>query len=172
MKEIPLTKGAVVIVDDADYEWLSQFNWVLLLTQDGKRYAARGAMRNGRWGSYVLMHRELLGLTTGDGKQADHKNGNGLDNRRENLRIATPQENMRNVRGTASSGIKGAYRQGSRWRAKIAVDGKQIHLGYFDTAEEAGAAYAKAAEQYFGEFHCKEHINANQYPSICHSEAA
>lgn len=86
--------------------------------------------------------------------EIDHINGNPIDNRVCNLRVATHKQNLRNSRRRSdnTSGFKGVYRHGKRWRAKINVDGRQIHLGTFDEKEAGHIAYAKAAAQHFGEF--------------------
>lgn len=84
----------------------------------------------------------------------DHINGNGLDNRRENLRVATPSQNQHNSRKPKNntSGYKGVYKRGNKWCAAIAINYKTIFLGYHDTAELAHEAYCKAAIKYHGEF--------------------
>lgn len=88
--------------------------------------------------------------------QIDHINGNRTDNRIQNLREATNQENSFNKPTSGTSGFKGVYRQNNRWRAKIMLDGKSIHLGYFDSAEEAAEAYNKKAKEIHGEFYYKK----------------
>lgn len=99
-----------------------------------------------------ILNRELL-----DTEFVDHINGDRLDNRRENLRLATKIENGRNSkqREDNQSGFKGVsrYRVGfDKWRARIRVDKKEIHLGVFETKEDAYQAYREAAIKYFGEF--------------------
>lgn len=92
--------------------------------------------------------------------QVDHRNLDRLDNRIENLRVATPQQNVANRRANRSNrlGVKGVgmatmrVRKAQRYRARIRVDNKLIHLGYFSTPELANAAYKSAAEKFFGEF--------------------
>jgi hypothetical protein len=86
----------------------------------------------------------------------DHANGNGLDNARANLRPATHQQNAANSR--VKGRFKGVFpgRRGKRFRAQIRVSGKSIHLGTFDTEEQAFEAYKAAAQRHFGEFACLE----------------
>lgn len=88
--------------------------------------------------------------------EVDHENLSRADNRWKNLREATKSQNQANIRGRAVSGIKGAYIHDIRltrpYRSMIKVDGHKHYLGYFFTAEDAGAAYAAAAVEYFGEF--------------------
>src|SRR5215471_18439256 len=85
--------------------------------------------------------------------EIDHRNKNPADNRIANLRDSSRAQNARNTnRRNRRSGFKGVARHGGKWRARIAVDGKQIELGIFSTAEEAAAAYDDAARLYYGEF--------------------
>lgn len=147
---IPLTKGHFATVDDADYDWLSQWKWYAQTNGRGNNYAARV-----EHGKRVLMHR--LVNATPDGLMTDHVDGNGLNNTRENLRSATALQNMMNRRGNATSKVKGAWfakdQRGSRkWRAAIKLNGRTHYLGYFETASQAGTAYTEAARKYFGEF--------------------
>ena len=89
-----------------------------------------------------------------DDKKVDHKNKNKLDNRKSNLRISNNQQNCCNRSGhkNSYSGLKGAYRDKNRWRSQIMLDGKQIFLGMFDSAEEAHQAYCVASEKYHGDY--------------------
>lgn len=95
---------------------------------------------NGRWPSSLI----------------DHKNGDGTDNRIDNLRESTFTENHANRKhqGQNASGLKGAFfhKRANRWTSRIGVNGKLLHLGMFDTPEDAHAAYVAAAEKHFGEF--------------------
>jgi hypothetical protein len=155
MKEIELTQGKVALVDDEDYEYLSQWNWH---TSKGNTtyYAKRNhyISENPPVQRPKLMHREIFerrGVEL-NGLGVDHISGNGLDNRWENLRPATDRDNARNRRRQAGCISKGVYLwEGRCWRAQIHTD-KQIHLGYYRTREEAEAAYDAAATEYFGEF--------------------
>lgn len=140
-RAIPLTKGKFAIVDAADYEWLMQWRW-----HSCHRYAGRGENIDG----VFLMHREILGAP--DGMSVDHIDGNGLNNTRANLRLATQSQNLCNR--AAKSGYKGVdfQKRNGKWRARIKLNRKEIHIGEFTDAESAARAYDEAAKKYHGEF--------------------
>jgi hypothetical protein len=150
MKEIVISEGNVVLVDDEDYEKALKVQWYICLGY------ARGYARQslGMPVSTLLLHRYILGLAHGDKRVVDHANGNKLDNRKANLRICTQVENQRNKPVTKHnrSGLKGVGRHKGRWRARIRADGREIHIGYFDTVEEAHTAWRSYAEKLHGEF--------------------
>lgn len=110
-------------------------------------------------GKTLLVHRIAWLLSHKEWPKAyvDHINMNATDNRLSNLRECNPAQNLQNRKATRRNkcGFKGVCRntgRGKPWRATIAVNGKQKHVGTFDTPEEAGEAYLKAAKVYFGEF--------------------
>jgi hypothetical protein len=109
-----------------------------------------------RWSgtTFVFLHRHLLGLSYRDGKSVDHANGDGLDNRRSNIRLATSSQNNANRRSRLSvdhrRGV--SLRPSGRWQAQIRVDGAQRFLGNYGTEEEAARAYDAAALEVHGEF--------------------
>lgn len=149
MKKIPLTKGFETIVDDEDFEWLAPKKWRC----NTGGYAVT-TTKVGRVTKNHAMHRMIM--TPPPGFCVDHKNGNRLDNRRSNLRLATKQQNCAN-RGPIArnkTGVKGVYRysETAKWFAAIRVDGKDIKLGFFSDIADAAAAYNEAAIRYFGDF--------------------
>lgn len=154
-REIPLTKGYVAIVDASDYEWLMQWSWYIKTSAGGRQPYAQTYFGGGRKHSVkITMHRMIMGLGIGDLRKCDHRNGDGLDNRRENLRIATVTENNRNSRRRKnnSSGFKGVSRHRNKFDARITIDRQTYNLGRYDTPESAAYAYAEAAKKYFGGF--------------------
>jgi hypothetical protein len=153
--EIKLTQGQVTVIDDIDTD-LAEFKWTAA-AQPGFRAVRMSAGPNR---TMVYLHRVILSRMIGrplsKTEITDHIDGNPLNNRRANLRIATIAENSQN-RGKArtnKSGVKGVsrHRGTGKWRAVIGVNGKQIHLGLFTTPEAAHEAYTAAAEKFHGEF--------------------
>lgn len=151
MKEIPLTRGFVAIVDDADIEWLSQWKWHVV-TSKTTAYARRSYYDELGIKRKISMHHQLMGRPP-VGMVTDHKNGNGLDNRRENLRAATPHQNIVNRRHARRLLPKGVRRAGFlKYEARITIGRKKKYLGSFGSISEAADAYDKAAIELWGEF--------------------
>jgi hypothetical protein len=161
VRQIPLTQGKVALVDDDDYERLSSHKWhaVAVRRKHGPSvfYAARtinGRREDGsRTAHREYMHRVVLGI---DGV-ADHRDGDGLNNQRSNLRPATTSQNGANRRrGSASpsSRFKGVcwHRRCRRWQAGIRVQGQSRYIGFFTDEEEAARAYDRVAREAWGEF--------------------
>lgn len=153
--EIQLTQGKVALIDDADAALVSGNKWHLqVIRQRGyvKTYAARARRpEDGPGVAVILMHRVLTGAR--QGQYVDHKNGDGLDNRRENIRACTPQQNAANAqRQQGSSGYRGVHKCCNKWRARISWQDTMISIGRFTTALEAAHAYDQKAKELFGEF--------------------
>lgn len=149
---VPLTKGFQAIIDAADAPLIAAFTWSTKLGRHTV-YSRRNDQSGGKQVN-VLLHRFLLGAP--EGAQVDHINGDGLDNRRANLRLASHAENLRNRRlnANSASGLKGVYwhKSSGRWAAQIQANGQRKRLGFFDTPEAAHAAYCAAAQIHHGEF--------------------
>ena len=110
MKEIILSQGRVALVDDDDYGWLNSRKWQAVYKKgDNTFYATRGEIVSGGHHTTLLMHREILGLKTGDKRLGDHRNRNGLDNQRLNLRIVNNSLNSYNKKSLSNntSGFRG-----------------------------------------------------------------
>jgi len=149
-KTIPLSGkngvGKFAIVDDDDYERMCGCKWYI----GHKGHVLRTVYSGGK--RTVYMHREVAQCPKQF--QVDHANGNPLDNRKENLRVCTHEENMRNRKpesGT-SSVYKGVVAHRKKWKAQICANGKQIFLGTFNSEIDAAKAYDKAATLYHGRF--------------------
>lgn len=151
MKNIPLSRGLFVLVDDEDYEEMNKFKWFACPNKH-LFYAARNGLVKGKR-RVVYMHRQLLGILESS-MVTDHINGNSLDNTRSNLRVCTQAENVRNnskVRfNNKYKGITKKYN--GRFVASIQINKKHIHLGVFDKDIDAANAYDNAAIKYHGEF--------------------
>ena len=155
MKKISLSKGEYAIVDDEDFEWLSQQRWHITSNRYARRIKWDGKKKKN---IYFYMHREILqrygfGMK---GKETDHINRNKLDNRKVNFRIATHQQNGFNssLSKRNKSGYKGVSWDKERkvWATCIGIDNKCLSLGRFITPQEAAIAYNNAALKYHVEF--------------------
>lgn len=152
-QRVPLSKGKFALVSDEDYERVSQYKW----TYDAG-YACRKVTWHDEEGKTrkrkVLLHRFITDAPAN--MEVDHRNWDGLDNRRDNLRIATHTQNRANARPRAgcSSRYKGVWldKRDGVWRSEIVVDGKRNGLGIFNNEDDAARAYNAAALKAWGEF--------------------
>jgi hypothetical protein len=149
---VPLTQGYEAVIDAEDAPLVSGWNWYARV-QPGGNYAIR---TDGSSGKRICVHLHRFIMDAPDGLEVDHIDGDGLNNRRCNLRLATRSQNMRNQRLNSrnTSGFKGVSwdKRDKKWLAYIKVYRKKIHLGSFDTPEDAHAAYCDAAARLHGEF--------------------
>lgn len=153
MKLIPLTQGHHAIVDDEDFEEVNQHKWCINKDRSRTIYAARPIKIKMKW-ILCYMHRQILKAKSG--QYVDHRNHDGLDNRKSNIRICTNAQNNHNRKPQPgySSPYKGASwdRSTRKWRARIRVQGKELHLGLFVNELDAALVYDAAARKHFGEF--------------------
>lgn len=152
MKKIKLTQGKYALVDNEDYEYLNQWKWYCHVDVKGHTsYAKRTVNIKGRNSIAVHMHRKIVGAKRG--QLVDHKNRNGLDNRRKNLRVVTGYQNQWNRKKIKSSS---KYRGVSwhalslKWMARLSHRNKKIYLGTYKTQREAYEVYMKAILKYRG----------------------
>jgi hypothetical protein len=163
MKKIALTDGSVTLVDDEDFDFLSQWNWMRHTA--GYAYAWEPALKK-----LVYMHRVILNPPPH--LHVDHINRDRLDNRRSNLRPATRVENMMNseIRREGTSKYRGVSWDAERgkWFASIRINKRSKNLGRYSSESEAAEAYNRAALQHYGDFApfnlVREGVKAGQPP--------
>lgn len=147
-KQIPLTQGKVALVDDDDYERVSQHRWCTKKDRN-TYYATRCVYISGKETTQAL-HRFILNAPPKT--QIDHRNGNGLDCRKENLRYCSHQQNCANRPGLSKKHYKGVRKIINRWQAELQANGKYVYIGSFRSPEQAARAYDAEARKRFGEF--------------------
>lgn len=150
MRAISLRNSELVaIVDDADFDRLNEYRWYLSAGYARRiERPRRGAVKN------IAMHNQILGVP---GMEADHINGDKLNNRRANLRACTRSQNeAAKPKAAGSSRYKGVYFDSckQRWRALVQKDGRRRHVGYYRSEDAAARGYDAAATEAFGEFAC------------------
>jgi hypothetical protein len=156
MKKIELTQGQVALVDDQDYEELSQFKWHASWSARRHGYNAQRDIRlpDGKW-TTEHMHRRILGLARGDKRHGDRINFSTLDNRRENLRIADALQSQahRRKNRTGKSGFKGVswYKPCQKWVVQVMRNGKRFST-YCDNKQLAHGIYCLIGPTLHGRF--------------------
>lgn len=164
MKEIKLTRGQVALVDDEDFEYLNQWKWQAMKWHKLDNYYATRTVFEKRiidgeiWTKRksIKMHRFIMKAK--DDLLVDHKDGNGLNNQKSNLREATPSQNLQNRRPYSTTlrktKFKGIIQRGlsGQWQSHIKLNGKNISLGTYATEIEAAFVYNEAAKKHFGVF--------------------
>lgn len=154
MREIPLTRGFVAVVDTHRYDEIAQYKWTVKTSGD-RHYAYRQEVFEGKL-VQIMMHRQIA--NPDDASDVDHKNKDTLDNHEENLRICSRSDNLGNTRRHIDKGNdlpKGVtYSRGRRkqYSASVMRHGKRYFLGRFFTVDEAKSAYEFKAKELFGEF--------------------
>jgi len=157
-KTVPLTQDKEAIVSAIDYVWISRHRYSAY-NHNGTWYAHRSVTQSNGKRKAIGMHVEILermlGVRTNHHQQADHANGDGLDNRRCNLRISTPSQSCANrPKFKESTPFKGVSISRRRYRASIVHMGTRHYLGSFESSIQAAHAYDEAARSFFGKFAC------------------
>jgi hypothetical protein len=151
--DIDIGNGSVAVVDAADFNEVSKYKWHLLNTR-GKRYAIAHIVDHEGNRETVYMHRLIAGVSKG--QVCDHIDGDGLNNKRLNLRACSHQQNIWNAKRSVrnKSGFKGVcwHKNNQKWHARISKGGVSVHLGFYESPEIAHQAYCKAAKELHGEF--------------------
>lgn len=151
---IVLSQGYRAVIDAIDAPFVAGNDWsALVLANRRKVYAVRVKQISGKQQT-ILLHRLLMNAP--DNMHVDHKDGDGLNCRRDNMRVCTQAENNRNTprRSDNRSGFKGVFwdTRAQKWRSEIRRDGISKHLGFFISPEDAHAAYSIAALELHGQF--------------------
>lgn len=157
-KKVRLYQGQHALVDIQDYALVSAYKWSYSSCNSRTGYATTIPYVNKKRKKQIKMHNLIFGGSPGT---VDHINGNGLDNRRINLRLATVGQQAYNKpksKNKKTPGCKGVSITRDRnkkpkyWIARITVSGKRIYLGTFKNHIAASRAYIKAAKKYHKEF--------------------
>jgi hypothetical protein len=156
-------QGKIALVDDEDFEWLSQWKWRYMKAKN-TGYATRSGLLEKKT---ILMHRIIMNIP--DGYEVDHFDHDGCNNQKYNLRNCTHIENLENQgkHKNNTSGYKGIWwdERNQKWGVQIRIKGKRLFLGRFDTPEIAAHEYDKAARQYLGEYAQLNFQEPNGYQS-------
>jgi len=145
---IPLSKGRVAIIDPEDYDSLSQWKWYYSHGYAIRHPSMVGGIRKGK----IMMHRVIA--KTPNGVYTDHINGNGLDNRKSNLRFVSHAQNMWNskLERNTSTGIKNVSVFNGGYQVRVQKDGKRYFAGFFKDISEAVSRANTFRKEYYGEY--------------------
>jgi len=145
MTKIQLTQQKIATISRKDFDKIAKYKW---------QFNGRYAVRKNNSGKTIYMHREIM--QTPENLVTDHIDGDGLNNKRSNLRICTYRQNFRNqkISKNNTTGIKGVVwnKQNKNWLARLTIDNKRIHLGSFKTKELAMQIRNKYAKKYYGKY--------------------
>lgn len=147
MKTVPLTQGKFALVDDEDYDFLMQWKWGA--QKHGHTFYARQSAHRGS----LSMHSLLIEAPVG--YEIDHRDRDGLNNQKSNLRVATRSQNNRNRSKTTkqcTSVFKGVRWDQGKWDARVTIEGKPVYIGRFDQEHHAALAYDLWATDLYAEF--------------------
>jgi hypothetical protein len=144
MKQIPLTQGKFALVDDDTYLAIGHLKWYAHF-EHNTWYALRNFRKGTGKQAKIRLHHIVMGFPLNN-MEIDHKDGNGLNNQRDNLRLVTHRKNQQNTHNHRNGKLAGAhyFKPDKIWRARIYINGKLTVLGYFKTEQEAHKAYMEA----------------------------
>lgn len=143
-RRVRLSDGSYCLISASDFPLVKGTKW---------HRTPGGYVRGGEFNNYKFMHRVILQAEPG--QHVDHINKNGLDNRRENIRLCSTIQNLacgRGHRNKASRLPKGVFRSGNRYRSSISIDNERIHLGYYERASDAEFVFNAIKFLAFAEF--------------------
>ncbi len=154
VKHIPLTQGKFAIVDDEDYDYLMQWKWFAAKDKNtyyAKRNQVVAEIKFGEKRTTLSMHRIIM--KTPIGMEVDHRDHNGINNRKKNMRNCSHMHNLQNkISIIGTSQYKGVYKRGCKWIAAIRHNRKIRHIGIYLSEETAAKAYDEKAVECFGAF--------------------
>jgi hypothetical protein len=153
--EVKLPSGEIAVISEQDKDRVSSHKWYVAKKNNGKKYIYAFTQNSEGKKTFLYLHRLILALQPSDGMIADHINGDTFDNRRENLRVATPaQNNWNSKKKGGSNKYKGIslIKETGMWDVRINANNRRYYLGHYRTEEEAALAYNKAAYELHGEF--------------------